>query len=283
MEPRLNTEVSLYDLLNDRFQAAIMRASRAARVRRAVHGVTDAALGRVRLSWRDIELSFGVGDSSPGERTLAESLFAVVSTADREGYRGFLLMLDEAQVLRDDRDRKGEHPLSLLIAAVNGLQEKQIPIGLTMSGLPSLRTNLLRARTYTERMFRGEDIGVLNAEDARAAFIEPLSGTGMEADADLVPRVMGEVQGYPYFVQLWGAELWHSAKLAGLKRLTLPLLEAIERDIYRRLDIDFYDGRFESLTPAEQDLLLAPPAPTRRCGCQTFASTPSGRSGTSMS
>lgn len=32
---------------------------------------------------------------------------------------------------------------------------------------------------------------------------------------------------------------------------------AVEPDIYRRLDLDFYDPRVESLTPAEQDLLLA--------------------------
>lgn len=255
IEPRHDTERALYDLLSDRCQAATMQASRTARIRRAMHGITHTVIGRVRLSWRDIELSFGSGDPSRSERTLAQALFGAVSTADREGYRGFLLMLDEAQVVRDHRDREGEHPLSLLVAAVNGLQEKQLPIGLTVSGLPSLRTNLLRARTYTEPMFRGEDIASLNAEDARAAFVEPLRGTGVAAEDDLVAKVIRDVEGYPYFIQLWGAELWDAAKTTGVERLTLPLLESIEPDIYRRLDVDFYDGRFESLTPAEQDLL----------------------------
>ena len=31
----------------------------------------------------------------------------------------------------------------------------------------------------------------------------------------------------------------------------------VEADIYQRLDLDFYEGRVESLTPAEQDLLMA--------------------------
>ena len=34
----------------------------------------------------------------------------------------------------------------------------------------------------------------------------------MTADLDLVERVVGEVEGYPYFIQLWGAELWDAAE-----------------------------------------------------------------------
>lgn len=34
------------------------------------------------------------------------------------------------------------------------------------------------------------------------------------------------------------------------------LLHEVRRDIYERLDRDFYEGRVASLTPAEQELLL---------------------------
>lgn len=34
-------------------------------------------------------------------------------------------------------------------------------------------------------------------------------------------------------------------------------MEATTPDIYRRLDIDFYEPRVSTLTPAEQDVLLA--------------------------
>jgi hypothetical protein len=37
----------------------------------------------------------------------------------------------------------------------------------------------------------------------------------------------------------------------------LPLLNVAREDIYRRLDLDFYDPRLSTLTPAEQDLLLS--------------------------
>jgi hypothetical protein len=69
------------------------------------------------------------------------------------------------------------------------------------------------------------------------------------------------VEGYPYFIQIWGAEMWEAASAAGVDRFDIALLDSIEDDIYRRLDIDFYDGRVEALTPAEQDVILA----TARC------------------
>ena len=72
-----------------------------------------------------------------------------------------------------------------------------------------------------------------------------------------IGRVVDEVEGYPFFIQLWGAELWEAARLAGVDRFDVTVLDSVEPDIYRRLDIDFYDGRVESLTPAEQDLLMS--------------------------
>jgi DNA-binding transcriptional ArsR family regulator len=107
-------------------------------------------------------------------------------------------------------------------------------------------------------MFRGEEIASLNQSDAREALTQPLADAGGEviADAPLVDAVVAEVEGYPYFIQLWGAELWDAAAIGGVDRLTLPLLEAAREDIYRRVDLDFYAPRVETLTPAEQDVLL---------------------------
>jgi hypothetical protein len=126
-----------------------------------------------------------------------------------------------------------------------------------LCGLPTLRTHLLRARTHTERMFRGEVIGPLDEASAVQAFTRPLENTGMSVDPVLVERVITEVDGYPFLIQLWGAELWDAATQVPTTTLTATLLDTVEPSIYRRLDQDLYDGRVESLSPAEQDLLLA--------------------------
>ncbi len=259
VEPRHNTDQALSNLVAEIGQAAQRRVSNATRVLEAVRGAAAATLEHVRLSWNDVELSFAAVEERT--RDVAKALFDSVDAALRQGRPGYLLMLDEAQVLRDDTDRHGSHPLSLLVAAVNALQERALPLGLTVCGLPTLRTNLLKARTYTERMFRGEEIGRLEEPQAVDALVRPLAGTGVGADRGLVARVVREAEGYPYFIQLWGAAMWDAAQDAGVFRLSEPLLESIEREIYRRLDIDFYDGRVEALTPAEQDLLIA----TARC------------------
>ena len=66
--------------------------------------------------------------------------------------------------MRDERDRHGEHPLSLLIAPVVALQRAELPLALVLCGLPTLTGNLQKARSYSERLFRGEDIDSLAPE-----------------------------------------------------------------------------------------------------------------------
>jgi DNA-binding transcriptional ArsR family regulator len=210
------------------------------------------------LTWNEFTLTYTPAEESP-EEDLTRSLFEATETAIEKGRNGFVLLLDESQVVRDERDRHGEHPLSLLISSVVALQWREVPIGLVLCGLPTLTGNLLRARSYTERMFRGEEIGSLGNDDARAAFTEPLTEPegSVTVTRDLVEEVIREVEGYPYFIQLWGAELWDAADLADIRELRIELLRAVREDIYRRLDIDFYEPRVSTLTPAEQDVLLA--------------------------
>ncbi|MDZ7577524.1 MAG: ATP-binding protein [Candidatus Nanopelagicales bacterium] len=259
IEPRHNTNDALVTLLSERAKQTGERLSRKVRLRAAVRDVAVAARGALSVSIEDIHFQLEPGDTR--QRDLVTALFHTVEVAMKSGRDGHMLMLDEAQLLRDDRDRNGQHPLSLLVAAVNSMQEHAVPIGLILCGLPTLRTNLLKARTYSERMFRGEEIGSLGPDQARDAFTRPLEGTNVTADSDLVDRVIEEVEGYPFFIQLWGAELWDAASDAGTERFSVRLLDEVEPDIYRRLDRDFYDGRVEALSPAEADLLVS----TARC------------------
>jgi DNA-binding transcriptional ArsR family regulator len=260
LQPRHNAEPALVGALTAVTQDSRERLSRVERIKKAVGGAARKA-GSLELSWGEFALSYDPIVGKPRE-DIAKALFEVVETAVEKGRAGFVLLLDEAQVVRDETRRGGDHPLSLLISSVAALQRREIPLGLVLCGLPTLTGNLLKARSYTERMFRGEEIGSLGRDDAREAFAQPLGDADGEAgelgaEEDLVDRVIDEVEGYPYFIQLWGAELWDAAEIGGVKRLTAELLEAVRSDIYRRLDLDFYAPRVETLTPAEQDVLLA--------------------------
>jgi len=256
LEPRHNTETELSVLLGGVAAAAGRRASKLGALKGVVTDAWIAARGLLNVTIDDVTFSLAGGDQA--ETDLAEALFQVVDAAVRSGHDGFALLLDEAQVIHDDKDRDGEHPLSMLVAAVNALQESGLPIALVLCGLPTLRANLQKAHTYSERMFRAETIGELegNPGPARDAFVVPLQSTGVTADETLIARVLEEVEGYPFFIQLWGAELWEAATSLGRDRFTEPMLDAIEGQIYERLDEEFYAGRIETLTPSEQDVLM---------------------------
>lgn len=255
LEPRYNTDDAIHEAL-----AGLSRRTREAISRRerlkAAAGRAVQAAGGVSMSWGEISLTFAPG---PGDRgaELAKELFDLTDVALRGGRSGVVVLLDEAQVIRDDRGREGQHPLSTLLSAVAMLQRAELPVGLVVCGLPTLTGNLLRARSYTERMFRGEEVDSLAREEAEQALTAPLAGTPLEIEDDVVGEVVEEVEGYPYFVQLWGAELWDGAEAADATVVTPALLDAVRPEIYRRLDIDFYDPRVATLTPAEQDVLLA--------------------------
>lgn len=255
LEPRHNTDEAIHEALaglSGRTREAISRRERL----KAAAGRAAQATGGVSMSWGEISLTFAPG---PGDRgaELAKDLFDLTDVALRGGRSGVVVLLDEAQVIRDDRDRDGQHPLSTLLSAVAMLQRAEIPLGLVVCGLPTLTGNLLRARSYTERMFRGEEIDSLAREEAEQALTAPLANTPLEIDDEVAGEVVDEVEGYPYFVQLWGAELWDGAEAADTTVATRALLDAVRPEIYRRLDIDFYDTRVATLTPAEQDVLLA--------------------------
>lgn len=255
IQPGHNTQDSLYQVLSHLAQRKREEMSRTQRVRAVAGNAARMARG-LRVSWEGITL--GLDPAEPGESgDLARVLFETVEVALSAGQGGVLLLLDEMQIIRDERDRSGEHPLSMLISAVVALQREEVPVGLVVCGLPTLTGNLLKARSYTERMFRGEHIGALAPSEAEAALTEPLRDTAARAGRTLVETIVGEVEGYPYFIQLWGAEIWDAAAQADTNDLVLPLLEAVRSEIYRRLDSDFYEPRVATLTPAEQDLLLA--------------------------
>lgn len=259
LEPRHNTESGVTGLI----EALTDRLVRQLSMRAQVADIAARAVRTVRWQVAVDEVTFSLDPTAGhGSRSIVESLHRAVHEAQAHGRSGLVLMLDEAQVVFDDRrqreaGRSSQYPLSALIAAVSALQSRGAPLVLVLCGLPTLQANLLRARTYTERMFRGLVVDRLGDAQATEAFVRPLDGSGVRADEALVGDVVASVDGYPYFLQLWGAELWDAIVPGGGRTLTLGVLAAIRERIIRRLDRDFFEGRFAVLRPSEQDLLLA--------------------------
>jgi AAA ATPase domain len=258
--PRQNTDRDIAAGLTKALRRTREEVSRVERLKNAVGSAARKA-GTLGIGWGEFQMTYQPGATSE-QQDLPKALFEAVESIVKHGWDGLMLLLDEAQVIRDETRPTGQHPLSTLIASMSSLQKAQLPVGLVLCGLPTLTGNLLRARSYTERMFRGEKIDSLGPDDARAAFLRPLADTPISVEPGLAERIVEEVEGYPYFVQLWGAELWDAADAAETHDFTWQLLDEVRTEIFRRLDFDFYEPRVNTLTPAEQDVLLA----TAECG-----------------
>lgn len=253
LQPSHNTDEALQEALAGLLARSRTRLSQLERFRAATGRALRA--GRLAITWDEISLSIEPG--SERELDLTKEIFDTVELAVAKGRDGLALLLDEAQLIRDERGRHGEHPLSLLIAPLVALQRQEVPLAVVLCGLPTLSANLQEARSYSERLFRGEKIDSLPRDEALAAFTRPLEQTSRTTDAGVAEAVVDEVEGYPYFIQLWGSELWDAADLAEVDRFAPELLKEVVPLIYERLDQDFYEARISILTPAEQEVLIA--------------------------
>lgn len=253
LQPAHNTDADMRNAMSLLLERTRQRLSRLERVRHAAG--TAIRAGKLSITWEDVSIAISPG--SQREADLARDIFETAELAVNKGRKGLALLLDEAQIVRDERDRHGEHPLSLLIAPVVALQREELPLALVVCGLPTLAANLQKARSYSEQLFRGEEVDSLPQDEALEAFTRPLADTIRSTEEEVARTAVEEVEGYPYFIQLWGSELWDAADLAGTETFTIDLLEATRSDIYARLDRDFYEPRAATLTPAEQDVLLA--------------------------
>lgn len=255
LQPKHNSDSGFLELMGGQLDVLRGKLSIAAKLRAKIGKAVDAGRSIVKAEFEGITWSLD-GQVAGDAEELGEGILTAVDAALSTGRNGLAILLDEAQVLSDAKSAKGDHPLSTLLSAISTLQKQEVPVALVLCGLPTLTVNLLAARTYSERMFKGEEVSALDSGSARDAFVKPLDDTARTADTDLIEKVLADVEGYPYFIQLWGAEIWDACTYAGETRLSLKLLEAAEEDIYRRLDLDFYEPRVASLTPAEQDVLI---------------------------
>lgn len=168
--------------------------------------------------------------------------------------RGVVFAYDEAQNLTD-RAARDQHPLSLLLDAFQSLQRKGLPLMLILTGLPTLFPKLVEARTFAERMFRVVFLSSLNRVESEQAIRRPI------ADADCpvrlhdrsVDRIIAMSGGYPYFIQFICREVYD----AFMQRVDRGHESAVPvAEIERKLDTDFFAGRWARATDRQRDLLF---------------------------
>ena len=196
-----------------------------------------------------------VYNETPGlESDKLKSVLETVWTIVKEKVQGIVMAYDEAQILKDQASDK-QYPLSLLLEVTQYLQRKQIPYLLLLTGLPTLFPNLVETRTYAERMFHIVHLNKLDDNESNDAISLP-------TQADTCPVRFGEsaIQeiikysgGYPYFIQFLCKETFDSYLFQLQLQIEKPKI--VLPEIIRKLDTDFYAGRWAKTTDKQKDLM----------------------------
>jgi len=215
-------------------------------------GFTSAPETSQPLSY---DLLCRIYSAAPG--LVADKLKAVLSFAwqslSSAGKDRIIFAYDEAQNLSDNAAQR-EYPLSVLLDVFQYLQKQGATFLLVLTGLPTLFPKLVEARTYTERMFRVLTLGRLSMADRREAIRKPVAVAGcpIRFSKDSVEIIAKESDGYPYFIQFMCREMFDvfMQQMANGESPSAPV-DAIRR----KLDSDFFAGRWAKATDRQRQLL----------------------------
>ena len=208
-----------------------------------------------------IRLDFGllkhVYDRTPG--LTADKLKAVLELVwanlqKETTLQGIVLAYDEAQNLTDQASSH-QYPLSLLLDVTQSIQKKGVPIFVVLTGLPTLFPKLVDARTFAERMFRITTLGRLNDSGCRDAILKPIQqhNCPVQFTETAVAEIIRHSGGYPYFIQFLCREMFDSylqQKASGEVNPVVTVAQTV-----RKLDSDFFAGRWNRVTDRQRDLL----------------------------
>ena len=215
---------------------------------RALAGFVNA----VKVKYHDVEVSLnfepepGLADTGDLEYDLRE-LFGSVGNAARADQNCVALFIDELQYVKEEE-------LAALISTLHFIAQRKLPIVMIGAGLPQVRGQLGRAKSYAERMFDFPQIDALSSEDATTAITKPALHEGVKFEPAAVENVVARTKGYPYFLQVWGKYSWD---LAQTSPITNTVVEDASLHAVADLDDNFFLVRFDRLTQWEKRYLRA--------------------------
>jgi hypothetical protein len=229
----------------DRIAGAGDKARRGLAVLKSFVGAIKISVGEIDIGL-DIDPEAGAADSGDLEVDLP-SLFMTVAEAAQERGVAVATLIDEIQYFKSVE-------LSALIMAMHKMQQNQLPLVLIGAGLPILPGLAGESKSYAERLFNFPEVGPLPEPDANKALQDPVRAAHEEFALGALAEIFRLTQGYPYFLQEWGYQVWNHAVASPI---SLQVVQEASDLVSRRLDENFFRVRFDRLTPREKMFLRA--------------------------
>jgi len=221
--------------------------------RRSVGFLAASSTVEVALDYKGLVDMFqrAPGLTSDKLKSVLETVWPIVR---QSGKKGIIFAYDEAQNL-SDHAAKDQYPLSLLLDCFQSIQRRGINFMLALTGLPTLFPKLVEARTFAERMFHVVFLKPLSLEDTTEAIRRPIeqSSCPLELSDRTIDTIHEITKGYPYFVQYVCREAFDVWIQASESEGDLPAIPVVE--IIRKLDADFFAGRWAKVTDRQRELL----------------------------
>ncbi|MCL4374816.1 ATP-binding protein [Patescibacteria group bacterium] len=207
-----------------------------------------AAAFKIKIGEINIEVKgpAGIADSGNLDQDLVDLLVSVGEAAT-ESNSAVAIFIDELQYVEKEE-------LAALFAGLHRISQLQLPFVLFGAGLPQLAGLSGEAKSYAERLFEFQEIGALETKDAIKAIQDPLARENVIINTGALKILLRETEGYPYFLQEWGAHVWRTAKKSPINE---DDVKTATRNAISTLDTGFFRVRFDRLTPIEKDYLRA--------------------------
>ena len=240
---------SLPSVLVPQLRSALLAMSRGEKMRHALSvlaGFARASKLKINIAGFGVEWQPGLADAGDLEHDLPMLMEAVGEAAKAEN-AAVAILIDELQYI-------GETGLSALCTSLHRISQQRLPILIAGAGLPQLRGQLGKAKSYAERMFHFFDIGALPKQAAADAISKPAFAEGVSINKTALDNIVKRAQGYPYFLQEWGKHVWNAADHSPI---SIADVRCAEQKAIAALDTDFFLVRLDRLTPSEKNYLRA--------------------------
>ena len=188
----------------------------------------------------------GIANTGNISNDISELFLALGSVAKHQK-KGVAIFIDEMQILR-------VADMEALFVAIHRVNQKGYPLVLFGAGLPKIIKIAGRVKSYAERLFLFVKIGSLDKESAALALTKPAEGLGISYTPDAINEVLRITEGYPYFLQEYGSQIWD---LKQDNTITLGTVKAAYREFESRIDESFFRVRYEKATHRELEFMLA--------------------------
>ncbi len=167
---------------------------------------------------------------------------------ERHQNKPLIICVDEAHTLIPE--------VALALGSLrHQMNDNKRPVWLLLAGTPGLSETLRDAKaTFIERVTRLKPT-LLSAVESAEVLHVPLTERGWQVNETTLADIVEDSQGYPYFLQLWGREVWKAGVSLRRARLDGDTLARAAVSVNRQRD-EFYFNRYVELMDTPQSDLF---------------------------